>query len=57
MKIVLTKPAKIMHNPGDIVEVSPEVANFLMSVGSARQAKEEVIETPEKPTKKATKKK
>lgn len=36
MKVLLTRPARINHNAGDIVEVSPEQGNFLLSVGSAQ---------------------
>ena len=47
-----------MHEAGEIVEVSPECANFLFSVGSAKPVKESTLtETPETPKKKVTKKK
>lgn len=35
MKLRLTKTARITHKAGDIVEVSPAEANFLLSTGSA----------------------
>lgn len=47
MKLRLTRPARISHEAGEIVEVSPEVANFLIGVGSAVKVEEE----PKKPTK------
>ena len=55
MKLLLKKAARINHNAGEIVEVSPAQAQFLISVGAA-----EVIvikEAPEKPktTRKAAK--
>ncbi len=49
MKLLLKKAARINHNAGEIVEVSPAQANFLLSVGAA-----EIMtvqrETPEKKT-------
>ena len=36
MKVQLLRAARINHNAGDIVEVSPESAMFLMSTGSAK---------------------
>ena len=57
MKVTLIRAARIRHNAGEIVEVSPAEAGFLMSTGSAVryaepvQAEEpktpEAIETPE----------
>lgn len=47
MKVRLLKDARITMREGDIVEVSPSVGAFLMSVGSA----EEVEEKPKKPKK------
>lgn len=41
MKIKLVKDAKVNLAAGTVVDVSPAVANFLMSVGSAVAAKEE----------------
>lgn len=35
MKVKLIRDARINHAAGEIVEVSPETADFLVSVGSA----------------------
>jgi len=35
MTIQLTRSARIIHHAGEILEVSPEEAHFLLSVGSA----------------------
>lgn len=35
IKIRLTRPARIRHEAGEIVEVSPDEANFLLSTESA----------------------
>lgn len=59
MIVRLTRPTKVLHPAGDTVTVSPEVAAFLFSVGSAvsAEAKEEAkVETPEKKTTKKAKK-
>lgn len=53
MKLRLTRRARIPHEAGEIVEVSPEVANFLLGVGSAVK----VEEAPKEPAKKTAKKK
>lgn len=45
MKVKLTRDARIKHNAGEIVDVTPEVAAFLVSVRSA------VAAQPEKPKK------
>lgn len=37
MKIELLKAARIQHKAGDIVEVSPVAADFLIAVGSAKK--------------------
>lgn len=42
MKVKLIRDTRILCKAGETVEVSPEVANFLLSVGSA------VIPQPEK---------
>ena len=49
MKLMLKKAARIRHEAGEIVEVSPAEAGFLLSTGSAvRVAKAPVTrETPE----------
>lgn len=49
MKLLLKKAARINHNAGEIVEVSPAQANFLLSVGAAEIVKAVQRETPEKP--------
>lgn len=51
MKVRLTKAARIRHNAGETVEVTPDEAVFLVSTGSA------VIEpeTEKKPAKKKSK--
>lgn len=40
MKLILLKAARIRHNAGDAVEVSPAEADFLLSVGAAVKADE-----------------
>ena len=35
MKLLLKKAARINHNAGEIVEVSPDQARFLLSIGAA----------------------
>lgn len=57
MKVRLLKTARITHNAGEIVEVSPAEAAFLLSVGSAEPVVAAVKETPEKATTKTTRKK
>lgn len=57
MKIRLLKPARITMNAGEIVEVSPDQARFLLSVGSAEIVRPEKKETPEKAATKTTRKK
>ena len=56
MKVQLTKPNRIEKGrAGDIVEVSPERARFLMRFGLAEPVTvREQIETPEKRTVKRT---
>ena len=44
MKVQLTRAARILHDAGEIVEVSPAEAGFLFSTGSAVA----VTETPVK---------
>ncbi len=47
MRIVLLRDSRIKHSAGDIVDVSPAEASFLLSVGSAVELHDEVrIETP-----------
>jgi len=48
MKLLLTRAAKIRHNAGEIVEVSPAEAGFLLSTHSAVEYADPVKpETPE----------
>ena len=49
MKLKLLRAARIRHEAGEIVEVSPAEACFLLSTGSAEYAAErpERRETPE----------
>ena len=49
MKLLLTRAARIRHEAGEIVEVSPAEAGFLLSTGSAvyPPVKAEKPETPE----------
>ena len=55
MKVKLLRDSRINHAAGEIVEVSPATADFLMSVGSAapvvESAKVEVKEVAEKAVK------
>lgn len=51
MKIELLKDARVLLNAGAVVEVSPATANYLVSVGLAKEAKE-----PEKKAAKRVKK-
>ena len=58
MKVKLIRAARIRHEAGEIVEVSPAEAGFLLSTGSAVQytepVKEEKPETPEDKKEKET---
>ena len=58
MKVKLLRAARIRHDAGEIVEVSPAEAGFLLSTGSAVQytepVKEEKPETPEDKKEKET---
>lgn len=52
MKVKLLREARIRHHAGEIVEVSPAEAGFLLSTGSAVEVQEtpedrKVKETPE----------
>ena len=49
MKLKLLRAARIRHEAGEIVEVSPAEAGFLLSTGSAVRMAEEPTkrETPE----------
>lgn len=50
MKVRLLRDAKIKHKAGEIVEVSPAEANFLLSIRSA-EAVHEAPKTATKPRK------
>ena len=58
MKVKLIRAARIRHDAGEIVEVSPAEAGFLLSTGCAvtytEPAKEEKPETPEDKKEKET---
>ena len=45
MKIKLLRDSRINHTAGEIVEVSPAVADFLLSVGSAAKIESKSEET------------
>lgn len=47
MLLKLLRDARITHKSGEIVEVSPAEAYFLISVGSAEPAGAARVETPE----------
>ena len=59
MRVLLKQAARVNHNAGEIVEVSPAQAEFLISVGAAVLLKTEVKETaaPKRETRKGTTKK
>ena len=65
MKVKLLRAARIRHEAGEIVEVSPAEAGFLLSTGSAveyaapvkAETPEAKAEKPEAPEKKAKAKK
>lgn len=52
MLVKLLKRARIWHNAGEIVQVSPDEANFLISVSAAAPARAEKVQKPKKGTKK-----
>jgi len=55
MKLRLTRAARIQHKAGEIVEVSPAEAGFLLSTGSAEYVRETPVkETPEETIAKET---
>lgn len=39
MLLKLKRGAKIMHKKGEVVEISPRQAKFLLSIGSAEEVK------------------
>lgn len=55
IKVMLLRAARIRHEAGEIVTVSPDVAQFLTAVGSA-EVIPEVEKEAEKPQKRRTKK-
>lgn len=59
MVVLLLRDARIRHHAGEIVEVSPAEARFLITTGSAVEgACRDVVETPEEKTaEKVTRKK
>lgn len=58
MKVRLLRAARITHKPGEIVEVSPGEAAFLLSVGSAEPVFEAAAkEMPERAKPRTTRKK
>lgn len=57
MRLRLLKAARINHEAGEIVEVSPAQANFLLSVNAAEIVESAQRETPEKKTAAATRRK
>lgn len=54
MKVRLTREARIRHYAGEIVEVSPAEAAFLISTRSAEPAADPPAEKPKKTAKKTT---
>lgn len=55
MKVRLLRDAKIKHNAGEIVNVSPDEAFYLCSLGSAVEVKEPTAATAEPKKKPITK--
>lgn len=53
MKLKLLRAARIRHEAGEIVEVSPAEAGFLLSTGSAVIIAEEPVKGRETPEEKA----
>lgn len=49
MKVLLLRSARIAHNAGEIVEVSPADAHFLISTNSAKLVAEAAVTTEQKP--------
>lgn len=50
MKVRLIRPARILHHPGEVVEISPDEARFLLGIGSAEIVQTKMTyETPEAP--------
>jgi len=57
MQLLLKKAARINHEAGEIVDVSPAQATFLLSVNAAEIIRTEQRDTPEKKTTTATRRK
>lgn len=55
MEVKLLRPARIRHEAGEVVKVSPAEYSFLVSIGSAIPMEEKVEDKSE--AKKTTKKK
>ena len=55
MKVELLNDARVWHKAGEIVEVSPAEAEFLLTVGAARPVEKKSKETPEQKTRKRSK--
>lgn len=43
MKVTLLVDQRVKHNAGEIVEVSPEVANFLISINAAKKPEKKEV--------------
>ena len=56
MRLLLKKAARINYPAGEIVEVSPAQAQFLLSVGAAEIILTEQREAPDKAPKKTVRK-
>ena len=50
MKLLLKRAARILIEAGEIVEVSPDQAQFLLSINAAEIIRDGQRETPEKKT-------
>lgn len=57
MRLRLKKAARIQHQAGETVEVSPAEARFLLAVGAAVIEAAPVVETPEPPKRETRKRK
>lgn len=55
MKVKLLRDSRVTVKAGEVVEISPEAARFLISLGAAVEAEEEQPK-PKTSTKKTTKK-
>lgn len=57
MRVRLLKPTRLIVNTGEILEVSPDQARWLLAAGTAEIIGPEKKETPEKAITKTTRKK